>query len=38
MQAQGPELNTAHNTTEKDAKKRLYYIVLSKTFFGFIQG
>jgi hypothetical protein len=36
MQAQGPESNTARNTVEKDAKEQLYYIVLNKTFFGFI--
>jgi hypothetical protein len=36
MQAQSLELNTVYNTIEEDAKKRPYYIVLSKTFFGFI--
>jgi hypothetical protein len=38
VQAQSPELNTTHNTAEKDAKEQLYYIVLSETFFGFIQN
>jgi hypothetical protein len=36
MQAQGSELNTARNTAEENAGEQLYYIVLSKTFFGFI--
>jgi hypothetical protein len=36
VQAQGPELNTARDTAEEDVKEQLYYIVLSKTFFGFI--
>jgi hypothetical protein len=38
VQAQGPESNTARNTAEEDAGERPYYIVPSKTFFGFIQG
>jgi hypothetical protein len=36
VQAQSPESNTARDTAEENAKKQLYYIVLSKTFFGFI--
>jgi hypothetical protein len=36
VQAQSPESNTAYDTIEEDAEEQLYYIVLSKTFFGFI--